>query len=131
MRIRHLAVIVALAAVAAPAPAPAAVPGPTPIKCVLADPQTRCSYFASGPGRLDALRAGPWVVRIYRRTELVWTLGAQSPATIRYPSQPGDLVQAQIITGGFCPSPPQDLPEIPQCNGAGPIILSEGLPFPL
>lgn len=131
MRIRHLAAIVAMAAVATPAPA-AAVPGRTPIKCALTDPQTRCGYFASGPGRLDALRAGPWVVRIFRGTQLVWSLGAQTPATVRVPSQAGDLVQVQIITGtGFCPSPPEDLPELPRCNGAGPIIVSEGLPFPL
>lgn len=125
-------IVAALAPAAGPATVRAALPGGTPVKCFLTDPQTRCSYWASGPGRSDIARVGPWVVRVYRGTDLVWAIGGQGPDRLSIPSQPGDRVEAQIITGtGFCPSPPRDLPEGPRCSGAGAIVLSERLPVPI
>ena len=117
------AVLALAALVAAPG---TALPGGTPVRCVLVDPQVSCGYFASGPGEADVVRVGAWVVRVYRETQLVWALGGQTPARIGIPSQPGDLVQAQIIAGFNWCALPEDVPA-PRCNGAGVIVLSEGL----
>ncbi|MGH2828857.1 MAG: hypothetical protein ACRDJM_00075, partial [Actinomycetota bacterium] len=82
---------------------------------------------ASGPGRLVALRTGPWVARIKREGALVWSVGGAFGASIHLPSIAGDQVQLVILSPSHC-----DIPvtggQMPVCNGAGPLLAYEGGP---
>ncbi|HVL90677.1 MAG TPA: hypothetical protein VM841_10640 [Actinomycetota bacterium] len=92
------------------------------IRCIVSEANPACGFFAAGPAAFDSARVGPWVVRIYRDSELVWSYGGSAPSTWTIPSQPGDLVEAAIVTSDpLCP--PAD--GVPECHGAGVIVLTE------